>query len=403
MQELSNVLAGKYEEIVEKITSFSNEYLNDEYKNICIEATKVLFLNNEEQVKKGKASSWAAGVVHAMGTVNNLFDAKNNPYIKALDLYKELGVSSSTGSSKSKEVRNLLNLDENSEKWTIKIADSSADAEKEAAVAVTEENISENNEANTFRFAVNKNFVVAQKIVDRAWREKNFNNKAKYAKEALTIYEDCPDAYIILSKNSSLNNEEKKMLLEKAVKAAQNVLKITDLKDTDLRLFKLPIAEPFFGAKYTLALHLWNINEREEAIRNLNDVLTYNKKDNLVCRGILTSWLIIEGKLKEAEEILAICEHDYLLDTNYNRVACLFKTGKLKEAERALRRAYKRNPLVIDYLLKSKTIKEIKGAVKPGSPEEAMKYAKLGLEVWSDLEMIKWLKSMKMDFEILNF
>lgn len=32
-----------------------------------------------------------------------------------------------------------------------------------------------------------------------------------------------------------------------------------------------------------------------------------------------------------------------------------------------------------------------------------MKYAKLGLEVWSDLEMIKWLKSMKMDFEILNF
>ena len=170
MQELSNVLAGKYEEIVEKITSFSNEYLNDEYKNICIEATKVLFLNNEEQVKKGKASSWAAGVVHAIGTVNNLFDAKNNPYIKALDLYKELGVSSSTGSSKSKEVRNLLNLDENSEKWTIKIADSSADAEKEAAVAVTEENISENNEANTFRFAVNKNFVVAQKIVDRAWR-----------------------------------------------------------------------------------------------------------------------------------------------------------------------------------------------------------------------------------------
>ena len=378
MQELSNVLAGKYEEIVEKITSFSNEYLNDEYKNICIEATKVLFLNNEEQVKKGKASSWAAGVVHAMGTVNNLFDAKNNPYIKALDLYKELGVSSSTGSSKSKEVRNLLNLDENSEKWTIKIADSSADAEKE--VAVTEENISENNEANTFRFTVNKNFVVAQKIVDRAWREKNFNNKAKYAKEALTIYEDCPDAYIILSKNSSLNNEEKKMLLEKAVHA-----------------------EPFFGAKYTLALHLWNINEREEAIRNLNDVLTYNKKDNLVCRGILTSWLIIEGKLKEAEEILARCEHDYLLDTNYNRVACLFKTGRLKEAERALRRAYKRNPLVIDYLLKSKTIKDIKGAVKPGSPEEAMKYAKLGLEVWSDLEMIKWLKSMKMDFEILNF
>lgn len=45
---------------------------------------------------------------------------------------------------------------------------------------------------------------------------KNFNNKAKYAKEALTIYEDCPDAYIILSKNSSLNNEEKEDVIRKS-------------------------------------------------------------------------------------------------------------------------------------------------------------------------------------------
>lgn len=403
MQELSNVLASKYEDVVEKITSFSNEYLNDGYKNICIEATKILFLNNEEQVRKGKASSWAAGVLHAIGTINNLFDSKNTPYIKALDLYKELKVSSSTGSNKSKEVRNLLNLDKNIEKWTVKISDSSTDLEKETAVAMTEEKISKNNEENIFKFAVSKNFVVAQKIVDKAWKEKNFNTKAKYAREALDIYENCSDAYIILSKDSKLNDEEKKILLEKAVKAAQTVLKITDLKDVDSRLFKLPIAGPFFGAKYTLAFHLWHMNEREEAIKNLSDVLTYNKKDSLLSRGILTSWLIIEGRLKEAEEILARCEHDYLVDTNYNRVACLFKMGKIKEAESALRRAYKRNPLVIDYLLKSNPIKEIAGAVRPGSKEEAMKYAKLSLEVWNNSDMIHWLKSMKKDFEILNF
>lgn len=402
MQELSNVLAGKYDEIVEKITSFSNEYLNDEYKNICIEATKTLFLNNEEQVKKGKSFSWGAGIVHAIGTLNDLFDAKNKLYIKALDLYKEFGVSSSTGSSKSKEVRRLLNLDENSEKWIVKNSDLSLEVKNEAAVTL-EKTSEENNVSDTFKFAVNKKFIVAQKIADRAWKEKNYNSKAKYAKEALSIYEDCPDAYIILSKDSNLKDAEKKALLEKAVQAAQNVLKITELKDVDSRLFKLPIAEPFFGAKYTLALHLWNMNEREEAIKNLDDVLTYNKKDNLLSRGILTSWLIIEGKFKEAEKILVRCEHDYLVDTNYNRAALLFKIGKIKEAESALRRAYKRNPFVIDYLTKTKTIKEIKTAVRPGTQEEAMKYAKLGLEVWKELEIIKWLKSMKKDFEILHF
>ena len=402
MQELSNVLAGKYDEIVEKITSFSNEYLNEEYKNICIEATKTLFLNNEEQVKKGKSFSWGAGIVHAIGTVNDLFDTKNKLYIKALDLYKEFGVSSSTGSSKSKEVRRLLNLDENSEKWIVKNSDLSLEVKNEAAVTL-EKTSEENNVSDTFKFAVNKKFIVAQKIADRAWKEKNYNSKAKYAKEALSIYEDCSDAYIILSKDSNLKDAEKKALLEKAVQAAQNVLKITELKDVDSRLFRLPIAEPFFGAKYTLALHLWNMNEREEAIKNLDDVLTYNKKDNLLSRGILTSWLIIEGKFKEAEKILVRCEHDYLVDTNYNRAALLFKIGKIKEAESALRRAYKRNPFVIDYLTKTKTIKEIKTAVRPGTQEEAMKYAKLGLEVWKELEIIKWLKSMKKDFEILHF
>ena len=32
MQEISKILADKYEEVVEKINSFSNEYLNEEYE-----------------------------------------------------------------------------------------------------------------------------------------------------------------------------------------------------------------------------------------------------------------------------------------------------------------------------------------------------------------------------------
>ncbi|MGN0144588.1 MAG: DUF6398 domain-containing protein [Clostridium sp.] len=407
MQELSNVLAGKYEEVVEKISSFSNEHLNDGYKSICIDATKALFSNNQEQVKKGKSSSWAAGIVHAIGTVNNLFDAKSKPYIKALDLYKEFGVSSSTGSSKSKEIRNLLALDENSEQWIVRKNEETVESTESSAqneAAVTAQQVEDkNNNSDEFKFAVKRNFVVAQKIVNKAWSEKNYKSKAKYAKEALSIYEDCPDAYIILSKDISLNNDEKKALLEKAVQSAENVLGITELKDTDPRIFKLPVAELFFGAKYTLALHLWEMKERDEAIKNLNDVLVYNKKDSFLARGFLTSWLLIEGRLEEAEEILSRCEHDYLLDTIYNRAALLFKTGKMKEAESALRRAYRRNPFVMDYLLGAKAVKDVKVAVRPGSSEEAMRYAKLGVEVWKGSEMVEWLKSKKKDFQMLNF
>ena len=119
MQELSNVIAGKYEEIIETIKSFSNEYLNEEYMKICVLAAKTLCLNNEEQLKKGKSFSWAAGIVHAIGSMNNLFDSKEEPYIKATDLYKAFNVSSSTGSSKSKEVKNLLDLSKENKQWII--------------------------------------------------------------------------------------------------------------------------------------------------------------------------------------------------------------------------------------------------------------------------------------------
>ena len=52
MQEISKILADKYEEVTEKINSFSNEYLNEEYKNICIEATIVLRHGDKKEIKE---------------------------------------------------------------------------------------------------------------------------------------------------------------------------------------------------------------------------------------------------------------------------------------------------------------------------------------------------------------
>ena len=54
MQELSNVIASKYEEIVDKIKSFSSEYLNEEYEKICVKAAQTLCLNNEDKLMKSK-------------------------------------------------------------------------------------------------------------------------------------------------------------------------------------------------------------------------------------------------------------------------------------------------------------------------------------------------------------
>lgn len=274
MQELSNGIASKYEEIIEKIKSFSDEYLNEDYKNICVLATETLFLNYEEQFKKGKSFSWGAGIVHAIGTANNLFDSKEKPYIKVADLYKEFGVSSSTGSSKSKEVKSLLDISKDNNKWIIgenKDAEASEGtmlkAKEEVALTMNdkiEEDKAVKDETKVpFKFAVHKDYIMAQRTIEYAWRQKNYKNKAKYAKEALEVYEDCADAYIILSKDSSLNNNQRTELLEKAVNAAKNLLRIDDLKNAPAELLRLKIARQLFGAKYSLAIHLWKLVKKK--------------------------------------------------------------------------------------------------------------------------------------------
>ncbi len=415
MQELSNVIANKHKEIIENIKSFSSEYLNEEYKNICVVAAEALFLNNEEQLKKGKSLSWAAGIVHAIGTVNNLFDSKQEPHIKATELYKAFTVSSSTGSNKSKEVRNLLNLSRESKQWLIDADENINELKNDGLeikneISITVDNTSKLNEQfrdekkEIFKFAVNKNFVVSQGIIDYAWKQKNYKNKAKYAKEALKIYEDCSDAYIILSKDSSLNNIEKKILLEKAVKAAKNILRIDDLETANPELFKLKIAEFLFGAKYTLAVYLWENGEKETAIDNALEILEYSEKDNLMVRSVLVNWLLIEKRYTQLRDLLEKYEKDNLAAINYSRVILLYKTNEIKFAENSLRRAYKRNPFVMPYILKQKKVTgSLPHSFKIGSEEEAVRYASLSLELWNDSNMIQWIKEKKKDFDMVDF
>jgi hypothetical protein len=258
-------------------------------------------------------------------------------------------------------------------------------------------------EKEPFKFTVKKEYIVAQNIVEYAWKQKNYKNKAKYAKEALEICEDCADAYIILSKDSTINNDQKKEFLIRAVQAAKNILKIDDLESAPNEIFKLKLAEPFFGAKYTLAVHLWTIGEKDAAIENALDILNYDEYDNLLVRNLLANWLLTEERYIQLEGLLEKYEKDNSAVINYSRVAFLYKTNEIKAAESALRRAYNRNPFVIPYLVKQKRVPStLPNLARFGSEEEAIRYAGLGLEAWNDPTMIKWIKEKKKDFDMLK-
>jgi len=100
----------RYQEIVALTDAFCKEQLDEEYAQLARQAAAALCRKRLSPVVSGQAKSWACGIAYAIGQVNFLFDRSQEPYIAAADLCAAFGVSSGTGSSKAKTVRDALDM-----------------------------------------------------------------------------------------------------------------------------------------------------------------------------------------------------------------------------------------------------------------------------------------------------
>lgn len=58
----------------------------------------------------GRIEIWAAAVIHALGTVNFLFDKASQPYVSVTDICQFFGTKQSTTAQKSKKIRDMFNM-----------------------------------------------------------------------------------------------------------------------------------------------------------------------------------------------------------------------------------------------------------------------------------------------------
>lgn len=58
----------------------------------------------------GKIEIWAAAVIHALGTINFLFDKASQPYVSVNDICEFFNTKQSTTSQKSKKIRDMFNM-----------------------------------------------------------------------------------------------------------------------------------------------------------------------------------------------------------------------------------------------------------------------------------------------------
>jgi hypothetical protein len=112
-------LREKFEAIALATDAFCDQHLNDDYKQLIRQALAALSRKRPSPLLKGQNNSWAAGAVHALGTVNFLFDPEQTPHGKAADIWAHFGLASSTGQNHSRKIREALNMGQMDPQWTL--------------------------------------------------------------------------------------------------------------------------------------------------------------------------------------------------------------------------------------------------------------------------------------------
>ena len=115
--QVPKAMQEKFGGIVARTEEFAAKYLNKEYQLLINRAIAELCRKKPSPLASGNESSWAAAVIHAIGTANFLFDKSQTPHCSAATIYDFFGISPGTGQAKSKKIRELLRIRHFSPEW----------------------------------------------------------------------------------------------------------------------------------------------------------------------------------------------------------------------------------------------------------------------------------------------
>lgn len=103
-------LKAREAQIIDLVKDFCTQKLDEEYTDLSVRLVQKLGRKRSPPFASGQSQIWAAAVIHALGTINFLFDKSSKPYASIDDINDFFGTKKSTVGNKSKEIRDLLKL-----------------------------------------------------------------------------------------------------------------------------------------------------------------------------------------------------------------------------------------------------------------------------------------------------
>lgn len=100
----------KKAELLQLISSFCRDHLDEEYETLCQKMITKLSRKRQVPYSSGRLEIWAAAVIQAIGTVNFLFDRSFQPYVSTAQISDYFGTSTSTVGQKAKLIRDMFKM-----------------------------------------------------------------------------------------------------------------------------------------------------------------------------------------------------------------------------------------------------------------------------------------------------
>lgn len=110
MSQNKEKIQERKQQLMELTLGFSEQYLNEEYDEVIEKLINKMARKREVPFVRGKMEIWAAAVIHAVGTVNFLFDRSNQPYVNLQTILEYFGTKQSTTSQKSKTIQDMFKM-----------------------------------------------------------------------------------------------------------------------------------------------------------------------------------------------------------------------------------------------------------------------------------------------------
>jgi len=101
----------RQQKILDLVREFCGKKLDEEYFELSERLVQKLGRKRNQPLATGQPQVWAAAIIHALGTINFLFDKSFEPFVSIDEINDFFGTKKSTTGNKSKQIRDLFKLD----------------------------------------------------------------------------------------------------------------------------------------------------------------------------------------------------------------------------------------------------------------------------------------------------